>query len=993
MARFHFLSSFLWIFTAVLPSLHGENLVFNGSFELGTDGFAQKRLLRPDTNPQLIYSPLESVSLNPFSGKKALQIRNSGAEMLKIIGKEFPVKKGHVYTFRGAIRSSAPNTRLTVKTFSENSWEAQSLRINADTEWKEFSYEFTPFNSDPHHLVIEYSDKNNIPAGTLWIDRLEITESGKNGKNGLQLAIRAPEAIIETGTDVAIELAAINDSETVVSEKFELICTEDYDGTVLFRKKFNLALKPGEVSTTNFRFPATHNGGYTATVKGTVPLRFQQADFIVCSKIPRRITDLSKDYVFGINWGLRKFWEPGTQQKGYLVYNAPFAKDIEMLADIGCRVLRDHDAGYDAASWALLEPEEGKFDTQFLRRDIEVLKKYSIQLFINLGRFNFFVPHNWQGVFWPLWLKDRCRIIQEKAPTAFGSRKTWFPPEEHWRRYVAKVIETAGTNVEYYELFNEANMGCRAKDYVRYSKIAAEEIRRLNPKAKTVGICITSDGDSVKGPPFVRECVKLGILDFCDIASFHPYSSRELNSTYPADRYIADFRKDLGKPIPVWNTELYYLFDSATFGMSQAHGKPHQLAARFLVDLGEGCQQSTAIHADVLWKQPLLPSMNHHGYAKTHLAPHANMAAAAALVRFFEGAIPAGKRKLDAGTIFYLYRKNGEYIGAMWNYRHRDGVIARYPKTWKLYDLYGNPVRTNGSVQVTDRPFYVTNITFSEAADEQLSRLLSDRWDFPVKASAYANVLPGQVILTLTGLSSRKNVLGLSLANTKKLVSVAVPPHGSANAVLECRKEAEALALTLHHNGKTKELQLPSHKRILIKPGTAQKTSGRSFSVATRADIANNTLELELCLPETFFAPDAENSNPEHRDFIELLLDTDPITVPPIAPERYNARCARIRFWSKNRVFPEVQVLAALSGIRITESSVIRDSAACTVRLKAVLPPWTRKNGFIGFDWRIRHVSNQGTEDLYLSGDQENGFRRINYLLLPISENAKQNGQ
>ena len=30
----------------------GENLIFNGSFELGTDGFAHERYLRPDTNPK-----------------------------------------------------------------------------------------------------------------------------------------------------------------------------------------------------------------------------------------------------------------------------------------------------------------------------------------------------------------------------------------------------------------------------------------------------------------------------------------------------------------------------------------------------------------------------------------------------------------------------------------------------------------------------------------------------------------------------------------------------------------------------------------------------------------------------------------------------------------------------------------------------------------------------------------------------------------------------
>ena len=37
------------------------NSIFNGSFELGTEGFALRRDLRIDTNPQLEFIPLKTV--------------------------------------------------------------------------------------------------------------------------------------------------------------------------------------------------------------------------------------------------------------------------------------------------------------------------------------------------------------------------------------------------------------------------------------------------------------------------------------------------------------------------------------------------------------------------------------------------------------------------------------------------------------------------------------------------------------------------------------------------------------------------------------------------------------------------------------------------------------------------------------------------------------------------------------------------------------------
>ena len=65
------------------------NPVFNGSFELGTDGFALEKELRTDTNPGLKFIPLKVTDQAPGSGKRSLLFENPHAEYYNIFSKEF----------------------------------------------------------------------------------------------------------------------------------------------------------------------------------------------------------------------------------------------------------------------------------------------------------------------------------------------------------------------------------------------------------------------------------------------------------------------------------------------------------------------------------------------------------------------------------------------------------------------------------------------------------------------------------------------------------------------------------------------------------------------------------------------------------------------------------------------------------------------------------------------------------------------------------------
>lgn len=56
--------------------LSAENLIYNGDFALGKNGFAIERWQRPDTNPEMIFPPLSVKNDARFAGRKILKIEN-----------------------------------------------------------------------------------------------------------------------------------------------------------------------------------------------------------------------------------------------------------------------------------------------------------------------------------------------------------------------------------------------------------------------------------------------------------------------------------------------------------------------------------------------------------------------------------------------------------------------------------------------------------------------------------------------------------------------------------------------------------------------------------------------------------------------------------------------------------------------------------------------------------------------------------------------------
>ena len=209
---------------------------------------------------------------------------------------------------------------------------------------------------------------------------------------------------------------------------------------------------------------------------------------------------------------------------------------------------------------------------------------------------------------------------------------------------------------------------------------------------------------------------------FCDVVSFHPtprsvctpFSRR----TGPSRRCARSSPNSGRRDIPLWNTELFYLHSNVREpngnDVKISEFQPHQGAARFLLDLGEGVKQSVYAVNYQLWKNLHIPHMMNSASRACKLIPSENYVMFNALARLFERAKPVAKFKRDSGVILYVYRdREGELIAAVWNYLDRRNIRMNF-RGLEVMDLFGNPVES-GELPVTGAQYYLRRGRLSEA--------------------------------------------------------------------------------------------------------------------------------------------------------------------------------------------------------------------------------------------------------------------------------------
>ena len=721
----------LAIFLPVGITLYGENLVFNSSFELGTAGYDSRSFQRASSNPKMEYeSPVIDTSTF-VSGRQSLRIPNSFSEHKILFAREFKAFPDTEYNFSIYMKSSAEDypVRLRFLSYatSKNRWgDDKKVDVKVSKEWNRFEFSFKTPSLDAgceyYTFLLESCREPDAVGHDLWLDDLSLSSNkSQTWSAGASLEVAASvERSLYILDDVSSKSAvaridAVNNSKDDIQAKLTLNVIDDYSGAKGFSHDFALALKPSERKSISCNLPLDRYGACRVELDasaGKASCSTFPGFFAVIGKYESRPIDTDKTFCVGVNTGIGDLQPPYwnmIKKPGFPASGLSQEDYVKLLSVMGCRLVRDWDGDAGLSfDWRRIEPANGSFDFSIPDRTISLAAKYGIEIIPVVGGR---IGCKSDGHL-PEWLRPDC---VKRSVTPYNNRPQTtpeFPPVDAWRKYVHAIGERYKGKLSHYEIVNEPNADYFPKEYLLLLKAAYEELKAVDPNCKIIGFC--SSGDY--GLPlcaFLSDCAKEGGLSYVDIVSYHPYETPNLASKIPSDAMDASCKGIIGKyangrDIPLWNTELYYLTGKKQNGADEEN-QPHDVAQRFLTDLGEGLGQSTSIPANSLWKNVLAPHMN--GIFARQWIPSSNYVIQNALARFFEGATPKDKFKWGCDSVCYVYERDGKSIAAFWHYGDVKGVKVKLALTdadVQLYDLYGNKLPLgSGLLSFGPAPLYL----------------------------------------------------------------------------------------------------------------------------------------------------------------------------------------------------------------------------------------------------------------------------------------------
>lgn len=707
---------------ALLTRVFGVEL-YNSSFELDGSGFALNRYSR-----EFKTRPLQFDRSAPWDGAQCLKAENPDADMLVLNSSEFLLEKGKTYTISWSMKSSADIPAFRAGIYSTLSAEQKGLWVMHNRilsiragDWKRYSITVTAGNDRPYHLDFRWGNVNGKPApGTVWMDAIQIDEGeralpwrpSKRCSGAVMLPKRVfPEKrvhgsllLLNPGRNAEEVTFVLKLSETVFPEK----------DAQIFRKKISL---PCGRTSVKFSFPVERYGHFriegsleSREGKSRIPDVYLARTYPVDPSVP----DLSRELQMGIDFSHGAINPNQSGMKlAYRGQEASLEEYYAFFASSGVKILRTGNVG-SSFSWALMEPEAGRFEWRFVDLWIQQSRRHGMAVMPVLGNMFYLRDAGNQKrskTKIPAHVMAKSKIVPN--PVRCGAWDGIEPDMESWNRYVDQVTKRYRGRISAYEITNEPNICITGRAYSRYLIAAAERIRKNDPRALIVGGGVTTDYNG-ESDQFLREICESGAIQLCDALSFHPYSSPQENSRFSSIQALANLREKAArarKTLVPWCTELYYLrSDSgADVNLQQKRMQPSDLLRRFLVDAGEGVQQCIYLIESSLIQNELMPSWEGISVVATvQLIPNAVYMAHNAGAHLFAGAVPLGKYDWGKGIACYRYRdRNGEEIAAFWNYGTERKHLKLNGKNLRLMDLFGNPVAWQDPLPLSEKPWYL----------------------------------------------------------------------------------------------------------------------------------------------------------------------------------------------------------------------------------------------------------------------------------------------
>lgn len=883
---------FLLVLQLAAPAAFAENLFFNGSMALAADGYALRRNLRTDTNPKLEFIPLRTEA-------GALIVDDPYAEGGKIFCREIPLKAATRYRFTAETRATAGTLKAEFQTVNSHAdWHQFDGPLPGSPQWRRGTVEFTTRPGETRY----FSPRFNLNArgpGRFELRNLRLEEVGDTAPDRPELSITLPRKLyvhdfsVEPELRLSATLRVSNPSSVPFQRTVKILLHDDHFTRRSVELSVPVDLAPGTSAEYPAGFRVDRFGAYRMSA---VSDRWKSLDgfFTVMGEYRPQPVDLRRDFVMSANGGTGYLLPPEAAAPAYRVNNAPLETQFELLARSGIRLIREHDDGWDACAWKVVEPEPGRFDFSHLDRTLAWYRKYHIELLPIFGRTHFVRMSNHLSL--PGWLN--APLQQNDPPGALLKfRKNIFLPDPAaWARYCGAVAAHLRNRVQACEVMNEPCLFLAPAVYGTYLKAAAEAIRGNAPEMFIAAFCDTGDFSRSVGE-WAEQCLRLGQLAWADAVGFHPYGSRELGSTFPADRMIREFRQMVnrygGAAKPIWNTELYYTADWIRPRFSPDFYRADENAVRYLTDLGEGVKQGISIHLTTFWV-PLLSPHIKVGPNNPEWIPGENAVMFNALARWFEGAEPLAKFRLEPDTVCYVYRRRDRsLIAAVWNYGRLSGLAPGW-RNIRVMDLYGNPL-TPAEAAISSAPLFCLPEGIGESEFLKQLKQTTLEWKQPFLPARVVRKVGDTRWITLRNRSKKTASCTLRL-NGGKGGEGKGTVAGGASAVLRFPVRDAAPVTSISFSGSEEQFPVREYENPVIRAGEIIRIASPdgvlkvNGTIRVRAGRAVCRFRVE----DTTRAGVSPLRAPWQTDSLELFLDFEPQNLPLTGAENYTAETIRL---------------------------------------------------------------------------------------------------
>lgn len=660
----------------VMPSKPGANLLEGGNFETGMDHwhFFHRRAFINNGNNWHYRPPVFDASVKK-EGLRSLRCDgHPGCKNYKLVFNPVLLPPGKFYTLSYWAKGTNSNKQsIQAMIEGEFSYWWHSAIVNVtnrlSAKWKKYSLTF----AIPPGRKLAYKDAFQLSLtatpgknGSIWLDGVSLHE-GANAEAPAR-PFEAVEAgfnrdrlfgVYELGKQASVNLALYNQSNQN-NLKVEVSTVDRYHKNSLGKNEFTVDLPKGASKKLDIPLFTKKRGSYylKAMIKDQNgrELGWEEYAYIV---IPyKKAVNVDYDSFLGLHHVVFLDWKDGDllltdPEDGYELCKKIGIKWVRMF---NCWNVRSIDSSFDYTLLPIAQHLE------------ETARKNGILIMPILGTSRLYRL--------PSFLLSNRKSTGRRP---LRGDVAFMPDENQYRKYLRTVLTPFKGKITAWEVWNEPNATSMTPDeYLEVHKWTMEEIRKIDPEAKTIGMCQTGDLGLDMEKDMRNLVDKFKLKDrslLSDIISVHGYGVK-LDWTRVVGSINA-MLKELqyeGKTPEIWNTE----------GPGVTNVKSVLSKTRRLFKEGRGSktnvieQANKIIQFSICQKGSNVKKWFHHGgfTGETRLdrclmeyggTPRPVLAAMSWFCETINNSTPLGIVPMEGGNIGFLFKNKGDIIFAAWN--------------------------------------------------------------------------------------------------------------------------------------------------------------------------------------------------------------------------------------------------------------------------------------------------------------------------------------